>query len=424
MRGLDRRSTGVLVASSAVLLVVLALWLVPWDWVPRDFGGGRGLQVPAASRFFSAEQRARAEDYARSARLLSVASLLTGIAVVVVLGLTPLGSRLVGPLSRRVRWWVSVPIAVLGVLVVQNLATLPFALALRHGDLAAGLTNQGLGGWLRDRAVGLLVSWVIVALVVLVLVALARRAPRRWPFWAGAAVVALTFAGSYLYPLVVEPAFNSFTPVPDGPFRQSVLRLADREGVHVHDVLVADASRRTTTLNAYVSGLGDSRRVVVYDNLMHGVPRREVLSVIAHELGHAREHDVLLGTTLSALGGVMGVGLLALLLDDARLQRRTRTSGPSDVRAVPTMLALFAVASALVLPAQNLVSRSIEARADRDALVATHDPASFRGIQKRLALRSLADPSPPTLLHIWFGTHPTVLQRMGLADAYAHAHRQ
>jgi STE24 endopeptidase len=203
-----------------------------------------------------------------------------------------------------------------------------------------------------------------------------------------------------------------------------VLRLADREGVHIDDVLVADASRRTTTLNAYVSGFGDSRRVVVYDNLMHGVPRAEVLSVVAHEIGHAREHDVLLGTALSALAGVAGIGLLALLLDDSRLQRWTRTHGPADARAVPTMLALFVVASALVLPAQNAVSRSIEARADRDALVATRDPAAFRGIQKSLALRSLADPSPPTLLHVWFGTHPTVLQRMGIADAYAESHRR
>jgi STE24 endopeptidase len=423
MRGLDRRATWLLVGASTVLLAVLAVWLVPWNWLPAGFAGSGQLHVPPAGRFFSAAQIVRAEDYARGARLLSLASLLTGIAVVALIGLTPLGSRLAGPLSRRLRWWLGVPLAVLGVLVAQSVATLPFALALRHRDLAAGLTDQGLAGWWRDRAFGLLVSWVIASLVVLVLIGLARRAPRHWPFWAGAALIALTFIGSFVYPLVVEPAFNRFTPVPDGPFRQSVLRLAQREGVHVDDVLVADASRRTTTLNAYVSGIGDSRRVVVYDNLMHGVPRAEVLSVVAHELGHAREHDVVLGTALSALGGVAGVGLLALVLDDARLQRRARTSGPADVRAVPTMLALFAVASVLVLPAQNAVSRSIEARADRAALVATRDPEAFRAIQKRLALRSLAEPSPPALLHLWFGTHPTVLQRMGLADAYAESHQ-
>lgn len=423
MRQLDRRATWVLVVAAGALFVVLAALLVPWNWVPSGFADGRHLQVPQAGRFFSPAQVARADDYARGARLLSLASLLTGIAVAAILGLTPLGSRLTGPLSRRFRWWLGAPLVVLGVLVVQSVATLPFALAQRHRDLAVGLTNQALSGWWRDRAVALLVSWVIVSLVVLVLVGLARRAPRRWPLWAGAAVVGLTFVGSFLYPLLVEPAFNRFTPVPDGPFRQSVLQLAHREGVHVDDVLVADASRRTTTLNAYVSGLGDSRRVVVYDNLMHGVPRAEVLSVIAHELGHAREHDVFLGTALSALAGVAGVGLLALVLDDRRLQRTTRTSGPQDVRAVPAMLALVALASALALPAQNAVSRAIEARADRDALVATGDPEGFRAVQKSLALRSLADPSPPELLHRWFGTHPTVLQRMGLADAYARAHQ-
>jgi STE24 endopeptidase len=209
----------------------------------------------------------------------------------------------------------------------------------------------------------------------------------------------------------------------DGPFKQSVLRLAAEEGVHVDDVLVADASRRTTTLNAYVSGIGSTRRVVVYDNLLKDLSPAEARSVIAHELGHAKHHDVLLGTGLGALGAVVGVSLLALLLDSRRLRRRAGVDGPGDPRCVALVLALLSVGMFLVSPAQNTVSRAIEARADRTALETTHDDAAFRSMQRQLALRSLADPTPPRWSQFWFGTHPTSLQRLGLPASLHRAGR-
>ena len=144
----------------------------------------------------------------------------------------------------------------------------------------------------------------------------------------------VTVVGSALYPVLVEPLFNKFTPMPDGPLRSAILRLADREGVHVDEVLVADASRRTTTLNAYVSGLGGTRRVVVYDTLLAKAPPAEVKVVVAHELAHAKNHDVLLGTGLGALGSVGGVALLALLLDSRSLRARAGVHGPGDPRSL------------------------------------------------------------------------------------------
>ncbi len=136
-------------------------------------------------------------------------------------------------------------------------------------------------------AVSWLVNAVGTSLVVLVVVGTARRWRTWWPAVAGGTAAVLVMLGSFVYPVLVEPLFNQFTPLPDGPLRTAVLRLADEEGVHVDDVLVADASRRTTTLNAYVSGYGSTRRVVLYDNLVRDVPQDQVLSVVAHELGHA-----------------------------------------------------------------------------------------------------------------------------------------
>ena len=258
---------------------------------------------------------------------------------------------------------------------------------------------------------------MVATLLVLVVVGAARRWPRRWHLAAGVGGALLTFVVSLLYPLLVEPLFNRFTPMADGPLRSSILRLADETGVEVEEVLVADASRRTTTLNAYVSGYGGTRRIVVYDTLLAGLDPEEVRSVVAHELGHARHQDVLLGTGLGALGVVAGTTVLALLLDSPRLRRRAGSGGPDQPGVVPLVLALAAVGTFLASPAQQLVSRAIEARADRVSLAVTDDRASFERLQRALTRRSLADPTPPRYSYLWFASHPTVGQRWGSAAA-------
>jgi STE24 endopeptidase len=195
--------------------------------------------------------------------------------------------------------------------------------------------------------------------------------------------------------------------------RTRILDLADREGVDVDDVLVADASRRTTTLNAYVSGFGSTRRVVVYDNLVEDLGEDEAVSVVAHELSHAKHRDVLVGTTLGAAGAALGVGLLAMVVG-----RREDDDGVADPRSVPRVLALVAVAGLLASPVQNGISRQVETRADVDALRATGDPAAFVALQQQLVRRSAADLTPPAWSHAWFGSHPTALERIALAQRY------
>ena len=259
---------------------------------------------------------------------------------------------------------------------------------------------------------GELVAIVATSIVVVVLVGCARRWERAWPAVAGGLLGVLVLAGSFVYPVLIEPLFNSFTSLMDGPLRTEVLALAEREHVPVDDVLVADASRRTTTLNAYVSGFGSTRRVVLYDNLVEDVPSDQALSVVAHELAHARHDDVLTGSLLGAAGAVFGVGLLGLLVGAAGGRR-----GPAmrDPAVVPLVLALVALGTLLASPVENGISRQIETRADVDALEVTHDPAAFIGVQRQLALHALSDPTPPAWSQWWFGSHPTTLTRIAIA---------
>jgi STE24 endopeptidase len=406
---IDRRAAWITTAVSLVVFVALAAVLVPWDWVP-----GGSLQPAAARDVFSGEEIERAEAFSNPQRYLGWASYAVSLLLTGVLGFTSLGARLVRRVVGERRVWLAVPVAVLFLLVLGRLVTLPFVVVSRQRRLDYALTDQAWSAWLVDYGKSLAVSWLLTSLVLLVLIGLMRWSPRRWFLSAGGASAGLVFAGSFLYPVLLEPVFNEFTPLKDGPLRSAVVQLAADEGVEIDGVLVADASRRTNTLNAYVSGFGNTRRVVLYDNLVRELPVDEASVIVAHELAHAKHDDVLIGTSLGAAGAVLGVSLLALVLDSPRVRRRAGVSGPVDATGVPLILALAAVATLLVSPVQGSISRAIEVRADRTSLEATGESDTFVAMQRELALSSLSDPTPPAWSQFWFGSHPTTLQRVGL----------
>jgi STE24 endopeptidase len=399
----ERRWSLVTLLVGTVAFVAVAAWRIPWHPVP----GGTPAPATAESVFTSA-QIARANAYTDPARHLAWASLAVSLVVTCVLGFTPLGARLV----RRLRgwWWVRVLLAVLLLALVGRLVTLPFAIVGHHRSLDYGLTHEGWSPWAVDQVKSLLLSAVISGLAVVVLVGCARRWSAAWPAVAGAALGALVMLGSFVYPVLVEPAFNHFTSLPDGPLRTEILHLASAEHVHLDDVLVADASRRTTTLNAYVSGFGSTRRVVLYDTVLRDLPRRQILAVVGHELTHARHDDVLTGSVLAALGTLGGVGLLGLALQVVR----RRPGALRDSAVVPLLLALLTLGTLLSSPVNNGLSRLIETRADVGGLEATHDTAAFVTMQKQLAVYSLSD-DPPAWSQFWFGSHPTTLERVAIA---------
>ncbi|MDN5746500.1 MAG: M48 family metalloprotease, partial [Nocardioidaceae bacterium] len=304
-RALRRVALGTALIGAAAF-VLIAMNRVPWHPVP----GGMPDPV-AASSVFSPDQIERAEHFARWGRVWSWSSLALSLAVACWLGFSRRGRAI----AERVPgwWWVRVVLVVAALTVIGRVLTLPFAIALQRLRLDEGLATASWSAWTRDLVNGELITIATTSLALVALLASARAWPRLWPAIAGVGAAGLVVVGSFVYPLVIEPVFNDFTSLPDGQLRSDVLALAKAEGVTVDDVLVADASRRTTTLNAYVSGIGATRRVVLYDNLVNDSPRDQTLSVIAHELGHAKDGDVVTGTALGAAGAMVGVGVLALL---------------------------------------------------------------------------------------------------------------
>jgi STE24 endopeptidase len=332
------------------------------------------------------------------------------LVVACVLGFGPWGRRVVARLPGP--WVVRAVLAVAGLVLVGRLVTLPFALAQQQHFLNSGLTRQAWSGYAVDMVKTELVDIVVTSIGVVAIIGCARRWRRAWPAVAGGLAAALVMLGSFVYPVVVEPLFNTFTALPDGSLRSDILELAAREHVHISDVEVADASRRTTTLNAYVTGFGATKRVVIYDTVVHDLTDSEILAIVSHELAHSRHDDVLVGSAIGAAGAAFGVGLLALVVGGVR----RRPGEVADVGTVPLLLALMAIGSLLSSPVSNLISREIETRADVDGLLATRDPEAFIAMQVQLARHSLQDPTPPAWSQFWFGSHPTTLTRIAIAE--------
>ncbi|WP_430779792.1 M48 family metallopeptidase [Actinoplanes sp. G11-F43] len=411
------------VGTFAVLLVALVAFAV--SAVPRHRSPAPRADQLAALGQLPAEQVARARAFHAELRPSRYAGMLLGLLIALALGLTPLGSRLVELAGRPFgdHWLARAVLGGLAIVLLTELITLPLA-AWRHTIVVRyGISTQSWGGWGVDLLKSLGVGAVLGAVVLAGFFTVTHFAPRWWWAFGAAGAAGLVVLLSFVLPVLVEPVFNRFTPMADGPLRTELLELAERDGVPVKDVLVADASRRTRAVNAYVSGLGPTRRIVVYDTMLTEATPGEVVSVAAHELGHAKDGDVFTGTIMGALGAALAVVLLYLLGSWRWLLDLARVDSIAEPRAIGLLLAVATLAGLVTGPAQAWMSRRVEARADAHAMALTGDPATFEAMQRRLGTVNLSDPDPPSWEHTMFASHPSTVQRMAAARAWARGDR-
>lgn len=409
-----------MVGSAVVGAVLVALMMalvrfgVPWR-VPRPDRAARS----AALAELPADQVARGRTLHRELRPVRYAGMGVELVVVLVLGVTPAGAGIVAAVGRVTgdHRLVTAVAGGLAVAAVTWLVSLPFAARRRAVLRRYGLVTQSWPGWLVDLAKGAGLGVLVGGAVLAAFFALTGALPGTWWLPVAAGGTALTVLFSLVMPVLVEPVFNRFVPMGDSPLRGDLLALAAADGVPVRDVLVADASRRTRAVNAYVSGLGPTRRIVVYDTLLEAAPDDEVRLVVAHELGHAKHRDVVFGTALGALGAALGACVLRLL-DGSGLPAVAGADGFADPRSTGLLLAVATVARLLAGPAGNLVSRRIEARADDHALRRTGAADTFAAMQRRLSTRNLADVDPHPVEQALFGSHPSTVDRIAAAHRY------
>jgi STE24 endopeptidase len=383
---------------------------------------------------FTPEQIERSRARKRAVRPLRIASGVLGAAAVCVLGFTPLGAGLVHAAGRIGGGGPSAEAALGAVAVnlVLTLATLPVSIRAEVVNRRWGLSRRSWPLFWADAAKAFAIGSILLAAGMLGLYALIRALPGTWWLAAAGAAAVLAFALSFLVPVVLEPLFSKFQPMQAGPLRERLVGLAERSGVRVRDILVSDASRRTTATNAYVSGMGRTRRVVVWDTTVEQATPEEVGAVTAHELGHAASRDVVTGTALSAVGLACGMALLAALLQwTAMVRAAGAAQAPAtlppgaapyaDPRSLALVIALLGILGAIGGPLFAFYSRRIEARADQYALALTQDPDALVATWRRLGAANLAD-LEPGLLTVLRGSHPPIPARIAAARAWAAEH--
>jgi len=326
-------------------------------------------------------------------------------------------------LARRLgRWWFpSVGMYVVLYLGIVFLIDLPLfyyvGFVRQH---AYGLSNQSLGKWLNDlllsvgieMTVGFAFAWVPYLLLV--------RAPRWWWLYTSLLSVPFLFATVLVKPVWIDPLFNDFGPMKNKELEQSILELASRAGIEGSRVFEVNKSIDTKALNAYVTGVLGSKRIVLWDTLIARLEEKELLVVMAHEMGHYVLGHVVRSILLSSF-----LTLTSLFLVDrlgrwvvARYSHYLRFETLADVASVPLLLFLIQVTMLFLTPAAMAYSRCQEHEADRFALDLTHTNHSAGTAFVKLQQENLGNPRPGLIHKIFRASHPSIGERIDFCNSY------
>jgi STE24 endopeptidase len=390
-------------ATRTVLRIgTLFLFAVSWAFAARALWATEvpsGLDLPdvaATDEFGRAELRraARHDAFLRWDFLLALLAQLGALAFVAWRA-PRWAARLPGPLLVRG--------VVLGTIAFAAawLARLPFGLAAHWWERRYGLATRGYAAWLWHRLPGVGELAVLLGGLLLAML-LARRLGRHW--WLAAAPVAVALAAALI---LLEPLVGpTLRPLRPRPVAAAVEEVA--AGLPVR---VERASKRTRRANAEAIGLGPTRRIVLWDTLLDGrFTRAEIRVVTAHEAAHHRRRHALRGLAWFALFVLPGALVVARVT--------ARRGGPSEPAAIPLLLLAVACLQLVALPIAGAITRRYEAEADWLALEKTRDPAAARALFKTFSRVNVDEPNPPKWAFLVFSDHPTLLDRIAMADAW------
>jgi len=407
--------------AGAVLAMVCAWLLAP----PRQAFAEEStpsqtysLQVTLSSAPPTPEEAQRAHQRARQSRIIYFGTLAYEILLLggfLLLGGTRWLARLVEAFHGR---WV---LATLAVFLVVSLATALLTLPLDYYAQFTfqhqyGLSNQTPWQWLRDylvgQGIGLLIGMPLMVLGYFII----RRAPHTWWAWLGAIAVPVLIFAILLEPVFIAPLFNKFTPLQNPQLRQDILTMAHAHGIAAKDVYQVDASRQSNAVNAYVNGVGPTKRIVLYDTLLAYFTPDEIKFIMAHEMGHYVLGHIRQGLLIAILGVFAGAWVLQACAGGilGRFGGYLGVRDLSNPAALPVLLAVSLGISLLVGPIGNAFSRHIEAAADRYAVTIYPHPEAGISAFHKLARLNISEENPPRWVVLLLYTHPSLGQRIAM----------
>ena len=342
-------------------------------------------------------------------------------------GLLALWAVLATGLSARLRRWVQ-PLRFSLLKLLGYYALLTLALLLIHAPLIVysgyllpheyGLSSESFGGWAGDLFKGGGVDVFTTVPILWLLFWLIQRSPRRWALWFWAALIPVIAFGIFAAPLIVDPLFNKFTPLPPGPLRTRIEALAAKGGIPNAPIYVVDKSRQTHETNAYVTGIGSSARIVLWDTILPPrMPPDQVLAIVGHEMGHYVLKHLYWGFLMTVLGLLFALPIAQKFAEWLlyRFGSRWRIDGLTDYAATPALLLTVSLFGFLLAPITNGISREIEHQADAYGLQVTQNRPAMARAFVSLSEQNLSDPNPPPFIKFWLFTHPPLQERIDFA---------
>ena len=365
------------------------------------------------------EEGARARIYHRRQLALSLLGLALSVTYLLVLIETRAATHLTEYLARwTTAWWLELGIVLLVLAGAYRLVTLPLHwLGGYWLPRRFGLLHQPFRRWLWDAVKAGLIGGMLGLLAVLIIYALLRVTPWWW-LWGAAIFLAGYALLALVAPIWLVPLFYRLTPLPDGLLLTRLLALARRVGVPVTGVFVVDQSRKSRTANAAVTGLGRTRRILLFDTLLHEFTPEEVEAVLAHELAHQLHGDIRRGLLVQG-----ALTLVTFWIADLALRWGVGwlgLDGPADIAGLPLFGLILMVVSLAALPVANGWSRRVEWQADRFALRTIPDPRAFIRSMERLATLNLAEREPHRLEELFLYSHPAIERRIAHARQFPH----
>jgi STE24 endopeptidase len=372
----------------------------------------------------SPEARAKSDAYFEGGYWLLLWDFLAGILVAWLM----LGTGL----SRRMRdfnesligvRFLQTALYVAEYILFTTLVVLPWTLYEDYfREHQYGMSNQDMGAFLIDQLKGLALILIFGTLIITIIYVVVRKTPRTWWLWGAGIGIAFTIFGVFIGPTYLEPVFNKFYSLQDGPEKQAILSLARANGIPATDVYEFDASKQTKRMSAHVSGLGATTQISLNDNLVNRASSEEVQAVLGHEMGHYVLNHVFHGMVEISVLVVLGFAFLRWSFEAMRRRYGARWGirDVSDVAGLPLMAALLSVYFFVLTPVQNTLTRTQEAEADIFGLNAARMPDGFA--QAAIHLSEYRKMEPGKWEEILFYDHPSGYHRIHRAMVWKAEH--
>lgn len=366
--------------------------------------------------WFSADEVRKAKDYQRPLTIVRIAGSLASLAVLLVIISTHAAPAVADKIGAH-QWWVRLLVVLAFLLLVDSVLDIPFDAWREFGhERKWEFSTQTPGGFVGDIAKNLVVAYIMFGALMLALWALIR-ATSLWWVYGWLVFFVFTVALAFLGPVLIMPLFNKFTPLDNDTLVERLQTLAHRAGLGISEVQVMDASKRTRKDNAFFTGLGRTRRVVLFDNILVQ-PESAIETVVAHELGHWRRRHIVRSLVSGTIVSFVLFFVLHLVMTWGAALRWSGVPSLRDPGALPLLLLVLVGGMLLLQYGQAWLSRALEREADLEALELTRDAEAFTSMMRGLSTKNLSDLAPSALTYLRLD-HPPAAERLEMAKQWA-----